>query len=306
MSKKQASILSYFKPKSVAPTSEPNSTSFSISKKSRAKKARKYDNLDFIFLSSDSDDEDDDDDIEVLASNFNDRKVPSNPKQCDLAANEESNSLGGEFFDTEPFLSVTFEEGDEEMITDSIKVVTDELVQAADVDDYKWNCFRAMIDGVLQDKTNDQLINDEDWTIVRSFTSLSVACQSLYIRLFVRRRHWIRPSQMKYPDLGADLKPLIDELLKSKFISNCEFPLIRFDTYPMSSGDSISDLREALELLNRLEIQSLAKSLNAVTGSGNTKCDSIDSIIKLCRTSTSIKSHFSGKKDPLDVVALGK
>lgn len=306
MSKKQASILSYFRPKSVAPTPEPNSTSFSRSKPSKAKKARKCDNLDFIFLSSDTDD---DDDVEVVGSNSNDLKVESNIKQCDFLAKEESNSLGGEFCDTEPFLSVTFEEGEEEMITDTIKLSADELIQSVDVDDYKWSSFRAMIDWVLQDRTNDHLFNDEDWSTVRSFTSLSVPCQQLYIRLFVRRRNWIRPSRMKYPDLGSDLQHLLDELLKSKFLSNCKYSegffRAPYNKNFISPGDSISDLKEALELLHHPEVKSLAKSLNGVTNGGG-KCDSIDSIMKLCKTSISIKSHFSGKMDPLDVVALRK
>ena len=217
MSKKQASILSYFKPKSVAPVTGTGVTN------PKKKKSVKYPNLDFIFLSSDSDG--DDDEIEVLEPTVQAKKLSSDLKPLETESNYCPDFFGDEFCDTEPFLSVTFHEGQEEMVTDSLEVAVDDLFQK---DDYKWNNFRAMIDWVLKDRDNEHLFNEEDWSIIQSFTSLSINCQRLYVRLFVRRRNWIRPSRMNYPDLGSDLQPLIDELVKSKFLSNCKCNYINY------------------------------------------------------------------------------
>lgn len=213
--KKQASILSYFKPKNESKDPISSATT-------NGKKKKKYDTSfsNFIFISSDSDD--DSDSIQVLDSKSQQKNDSIGINDACQSRAVNSDMVGDEFCDTEPFLSVTFEESDMEMITDTIKVTADDLVQTSAEDDYVWNSFRAMIDWVLGDKGNEHLFNDEDWNTVRLFTALPTACQRLYIRLFVRRRKWIRPSRMNYPDLGSDLQPIIDELVKSKFISNCK------------------------------------------------------------------------------------
>lgn len=72
----------------------------------------------------------------------------------------------------------------------------------------------------------------------------------------------------------------------------------------LSVGDSITNLREGLELLSHYETKTLVKALNGIAGGGHSKGDSIESILKLCKTSTSIKSHFGGSKETLDEVAL--
>lgn len=209
MAKRQSSILSYFKPKGVAPKTEQASNPSTKSKR----KSSAYSDSNFIFLSSDSDDNDGRDEVKMIDASAEDTQSTSQLSQVE----EEINHIGDEFCDTEPFMSVTFEEGDEEMITDEVKLTVEDLMRP---DDYRWNSFRAMIDWVLKDENNDHLFNDSDWSIVQSFTSLSVPCQRLYIRLFVRRRKWIRPSRIDYPDLGSNLQPLIDELVKARFLFN--------------------------------------------------------------------------------------
>lgn len=59
-----------------------------------------------------------------------------------------------------------------------------------------------------------------------------------------------------------------------------------------------------MELLTHYETKTLVKALNGIAGGGHSKGDSIESILKLCKTSTSIKSHFGGSKETLDEVAL--
>lgn len=55
--------------------------------------------------------------------------------------------------------------------------------------DYKLRNFRHMIDFVLKDDHNSHLFNDEDWSIIEKFTSLS--CKSTFFRSVLL---YLRPS----------------------------------------------------------------------------------------------------------------
>ena len=44
--------------------------------------------------------------------------------------------------------------------------------------------------------------------------------QQLYVRLFLRKHHWIRASKLSYKDIAADLQHVIDGLVAMKFLMN--------------------------------------------------------------------------------------
>ena len=44
--------------------------------------------------------------------------------------------------------------------------------------------------------------------------------QQLYVRLFLRKHHWIRASKLSYKDIADNLRPVIDSLVVTKFLVN--------------------------------------------------------------------------------------
>jgi hypothetical protein len=44
--------------------------------------------------------------------------------------------------------------------------------------------------------------------------------QQLYVRLFLRKHHWIRISKISYPDIASDLSLVIRGLCEKKFLVN--------------------------------------------------------------------------------------
>ena len=46
------------------------------------------------------------------------------------------------------------------------------------------------------------------------------SAQMLFIRLFMRKRSWIRKNSIKYPEIGDNLTPFLHELVDNKFLFN--------------------------------------------------------------------------------------
>ncbi len=46
--------------------------------------------------------------------------------------------------------------------------------------------------------------------------------QQLYVRLFLRKHHWIRVSKISYEDIATDLVPILDSLHQRKLLDNGE------------------------------------------------------------------------------------
>lgn len=88
--------------------------------------------------------------------------------------------------------------------------------------DYKLNNFSSMIDWVLNDESNYHLFNEDDWTVINNFKSMSVRSQRLYVRLYVRKHRWIRSSKISYPELGDDMKEICDELVQKRLLLPCK------------------------------------------------------------------------------------
>ena len=103
---------------------------------------------------------------------------------------------------------------------------------------YYWANFKFIIQHVLDDESNSHLFNEEDLNIVLKFRSVEAKAQQLYVRLFLRKYGWFKVEKLSYPKIGADLQPLIGELVKNgknwqtllkvqrvKLRSASEFPL---------------------------------------------------------------------------------
>lgn len=88
--------------------------------------------------------------------------------------------------------------------------------------DYKLSNFLSMINWVLNDHSNHHLFNEDDWTVIDNFKSMSVLSQRLYVRLYVRKHRWIRSSKISYPELGDDMKTICDELVEKLLLVPCK------------------------------------------------------------------------------------
>ena len=42
--------------------------------------------------------------------------------------------------------------------------------------------------------------------------------QQLFVRLFLRKHHWIRVPKLSYPDISTDLSPLLHNLVREGFL----------------------------------------------------------------------------------------
>ncbi|KAG4066300.1 hypothetical protein HA402_000524 [Bradysia odoriphaga] len=156
--------------------------------------------------------------------------------------------------------------------------------------DYKLNSFLSMIDWVLNDETNYHLFNEDDWTVIEHFKSMSVPSQRLYVRLYVRKHRWIRTSKISYPDIGDNLQEMFDELVVKRLLLPCNV---------------IDNLEEVLELLDPAELKACAKSINGVNLSKLTSKQSLtDAIKKHAKSSRSIQNFFSAKSSSVEQTIL--
>lgn len=242
MSKKQAIINKFFQPKvkDYVLSSQP----LRVKPRSFVRTNRISGNVDkcvdksttvISLLSSDEDDE---------TSNEPAEKDSSNSKQAESISKTEGTKRLSVLPD-----SVLFNRHEDVMGRDVVRQKDGKSAEVTknapkeELTDYKWSSFTAMIDFVLNDRSNYHLLNDDDWTIVENFKAMSgkmlprnapsqltnpifffffaVDSQRLYVRLYVRKHRWIRSSKIVYPELGEDLGSMFDELVTRRLLLPC-------------------------------------------------------------------------------------
>ncbi|KAI1301342.1 Fanconi-associated nuclease 1 [Halotydeus destructor] len=158
------------------------------------------------------------------------------------------------------------------------------------LDDYKLRNFRAMLDFVLQTENHKHLFNSDDWKQIEGFTSLSVPAQRLYIRLYLRKRRWVRTTKLKYPEIAADLTSCLEELRNMKLLL---------------PGTVIDNLEEALNALELVELKMCSKTMKDIKPNQlANKTLLMEAITKHVTSNQSIASHFTGKHQSLKDVVL--
>ncbi|CAG2115337.1 unnamed protein product, partial [Medioppia subpectinata] len=139
---------------------------------------------------------------------------------------------------------------------------------------YVYHNFRQMIDFVLNDKQYSQLFDANDMNVVQVFTCLSGLAQMLLMRLFIRKKHWIRKNVIKYPEIAENLQPILKELVDNQFLFN---------------ETQLTDLKESLDILDTIEVKKIGRSLNGMNMNGlNTKKNIIPAILKYINTCQSV------------------
>ena len=127
--------------------------------------------------------------------------------------------------------------------------------------------------------------------MISSFTCLSIPAQRLYIRLFLRKHKWIRGNNIKYPDIDDDCNALLNELTDAGF---------------MLPFNSITNLSEALEVLDLDDVKRCAKEVLSTSVSGDNKSSLVQSIVEHAKSSHDIRSHFSGQRVTAEEVVLNQ
>ncbi|KAJ6642446.1 Fanconi-associated nuclease 1 [Pseudolycoriella hygida] len=284
-SKKQQSINNFFqrKEKSYALTDTPlRIKPRSIQRSSNSANV----NYNFVDLSNcgvisllSSDDED-----EVRSNTQKTGPIrPAKPKKLELELECKNENL----VQVSNSVKTSFEAKSEEFVATNVLLEkqTESLGtgsgQLEEFTDYKLSNFTTMINWVLSDETNYHLFNEEDWSIVETFKSMTVPSQRLYVRLYIRKHRWIRSSKISYPELGGNLELMFEELVQKRLLLPCNV---------------IHNLEEILELLDLPELKTCAKSVNGINLSKATSKQSlISAIIKHAKSSRSIQNYFSRK-----------
>ena len=130
--------------------------------------------------------------------------------------------------DMSDFLDVLLDEdGDSEgehRLRQSIERTRESSGDSLDSDsDYRLTSFRNIIDFAVGASEFAHLLDTRDWEIIESVTSLPLVAQRLFVRLYLRKHHWIRSSSMNYPDVaGPDAMPqLLQLLVQRKLLIPC-------------------------------------------------------------------------------------
>ncbi|MBN3306645.1 FAN1 nuclease, partial [Amia calva] len=127
--------------------------------------------------------------------------------------------------------------------------------------------FLSVLEAVLENEDDRQLFNQDDIRTIDAFRQLSVAGQKLYVRLFQRKLHWLKVNKLDYPEIGPDLSPGIQELVKCGFLQ---------------TESELQELTEVLELLPAPELKALAKTFH-LAGPGAQKQQLTDALLRLSR-----------------------
>lgn len=185
MSKKQAVINKFFKPKAkdYVLSSEllrlkPNSKLCFRNKNINNNSVKPFNsNVVISLLSSDEDDE---------MTSDNEKTSDSHNHTTELAVkleNEETSQVStsvassvddrsDEFVATAPFLDVVLEVQNGSFDTTNNPLL-EEITDYKDITDYKLNNFSSMIDWVLNDESNCHLFDEDDWQVIENFKSMS-------------------------------------------------------------------------------------------------------------------------------------
>ncbi|NWX96766.1 FAN1 nuclease, partial [Nothoprocta ornata] len=144
--------------------------------------------------------------------------------------------------------------------------------------------FLMVLQAVLQNEDDVRLFNDEDMTIIAKFCQLSVGGQKLYVRLFQRKLNWIKASKIEYGEISVDLLPIIEELVKNRFLQ---------------TESELEDLCEGLDLLSAPELKTLAKIFHLPNPNGQ-KQQLVDDFLRLAKQ----RSVFSKSQTGIGTVIL--
>ncbi|CAG2163134.1 unnamed protein product [Oppiella nova] len=212
------------------------------------------------------------DDDDVCAHNENHSETVGGSGHKSNALDVLRDVSNEEFIDLNHFLEIDFTV-DDKHTTDSSEDITtceDNYMKGS----YVYHNFRQMIDFVLSDKDFSHLFDANDMNVIQSFTCLSGLAQMLLMRLFMRKKHWIRKSGIKYPEIADNLHPIIRELVDNNFLFN---------------EIQLTNLKEAMDILDTMEIKKIGRSLNGLNMNGlNTKRNIIPAILKYINTCRSV------------------
>lgn len=161
-------------------------------------------------------------------------------------------------------------------------IATDTLRQP-----YYLRNFLLVLQAVLENEDDRMLFDDEDFRSINAFQQLSVAGQKLYVRLFQRKLNWIKVNKLDYSEIGSDLVPIIEELVRGYFLQ---------------SESELEDVSEALDLLSAPELKILAKAFHLENANAQ-KQQLIQGFLKLAKQ----RSVFSfSKKQPSTAAVILK
>ncbi|CAG5119384.1 unnamed protein product [Candidula unifasciata] len=135
---------------------------------------------------------------------------------------------------------------------------------------YYLNNFETLLNSVMEDETNKKLFNKEDLHIITVYQNLSDGAKKLYIRMFTRKLHWIPQNKLKYPEIGENLNPFLQELAAAALI-DCD--------------EQLTDLEEVLKALAAADIKTLAKSYH-IAPSISQKGQLVPELLKKSQQST--------------------
>ncbi|XP_063932365.1 fanconi-associated nuclease 1-like isoform X3 [Zophobas morio] len=131
-----------------------------------------------------------------------------------------------------------------------------------------------------------RFFNDEDLFFLNEYFSLDESVQYLFIRLYERKKDWIKKSSLiDYKEIILPIEETLDVLLKKKFLE-----LLDFD-------NNFIDFKGILFMLTLSELLLIAKSHKInLKGKTKTKANVIECIVKTSRLQRSILENFSRKR----------
>lgn len=100
--------------------------------------------------------------------------------------------------------------------------------ESSKIDDFNSNfvlsVFRQILKAILSDHHYSMLFDEIDWNVIEKFTSLPGPIQLLYFKLYMRKRSWIRLSNIKYPEVDSNCNHInsIKFLLSNGFLDDCK------------------------------------------------------------------------------------
>ncbi|XP_062860610.1 fanconi-associated nuclease 1 [Trichomycterus rosablanca] len=129
--------------------------------------------------------------------------------------------------------------------------------------------FLTVLEAVLENEDDRVLFNSDDLSHIHSFKQLSVAGQMLYVRLFQRKLKWLQVSKLDYAEISSDLRPVVQELVKSGFLQ---------------TESELDEIQDALHIIPAPELRSLAKTFHLRgPGSSTQKQQLVEGLLNLSK-----------------------
>ncbi|KAM8974336.1 fanconi-associated nuclease 1 [Pelodytes ibericus] len=185
------------------------------------------------------------------------------------------------------FLKPFCDKGNGENVTESTETsIVQEPASENVSHPYYLRNFHMVLQTVMQCEEDMSLFNKEEQNILTLFCQLSAGSQKLYVRLFQRKLNWIKVNKIEYSEIGSDLAPYIEELIKNSFLQ---------------SDSDLQELSEALDLLSAPELKTLAKGFHLLNPTAQ-KQQLVDEFLRLSRQ----RSIFSKNQTGIAAVLLKK